>query len=206
MKGQTVTISAPNLQIAEFKISGTAPFVSNRFSQKAQEQIRAKHAEGSTAKGKKKREPKDFEALYRGSMHTAREGWPGIPASAFRCALISACKICGFAMTRAKLAIFIVAEGFDEDGTPLVRIEGEHRQHEAMTRNATGVVDLRVRAMWDQWSALVKVRFDADMFTLSDIANLLSRAGAQVGVGEGRADSKASCGMGWGSFEVEGEK
>jgi hypothetical protein len=47
------------------------------------------------------------------------------------------------------------------------------------------------------------VRFDADQFTLRDIANLLLRAGMQVGVGEGRPDSKKSCGMGWGTFEIK---
>lgn len=206
MKGQTITIAAPNLQTALFTIRGTAPLVQNRFSEKAKAMIRQTQAEGSTARGKKKREPKDFDALYRGSMHQAKEGWYGIHAGAFRNAMISACRTVGFAMTKAKLAVFIEADGFDkDDGTPLVRISGEPRMHEGMVRNATGVVDLRVRGMFEEWQAQLKVRFDADMLSLSDVANLLARVGMQVGIGEGRPDSKDSGGMGWGTFEILGE-
>ena len=43
---------------------------------------------------------------------------------------------------------------------------------------------------------------DADQFSLTDITNLLSRVGAQVGIGEGRPDSKSSAGMGWGMFRL----
>jgi hypothetical protein len=55
--------------------------------------------------------------------------------------------------------------------------------------------------MFESWQAKVRVRFDADLFTPADVANLMLRAGLQVGIGEGRADSPNSCGMGWGHFE-----
>jgi hypothetical protein len=47
------------------------------------------------------------------------------------------------------------------------------------------------------------VRFDADQFKASDVVNLLQRAGAQVGIGEGRPFSKSSNGLGYGTFDVE---
>ena len=56
--------------------------------------------------------------------------------------------------------------------------------------------------MWREWSAKVRIKFDADLFTTTDVANLLMRVGMQVGVCEGRPDSKNSVGMGWGTFEV----
>jgi len=60
--------------------------------------------------------------------------------------------------------------------------------------------------MWREgWEAVVHITFDADMLTATDVANLLSRAGMQVGIGEGRPDSKSSCGMGWGTFAVRGD-
>jgi len=40
------------------------------------------------------------------------------------------------------------------------------------------------------------------MFTSSDVVNLFNRVGAQVGIGEGRPDSKASAGLGFGLFEI----
>jgi len=48
------------------------------------------------------------------------------------------------------------------------------------------------------------IEFDLDMFSTSDIANLLSRVGRQVGIGAGRPFSKTSCGQDWGRFEVKG--
>jgi hypothetical protein len=56
--------------------------------------------------------------------------------------------------------------------------------------------------MFDTWSATLRVKFDADQFTVTDVVNLLSRAGGQVGIGEGRPDSKESAGMGWGTFRI----
>lgn len=200
-----LTIHPPNLKVALFRIRGVAPYVQNKFSEKAREQMRAKHEAGSTAKKGAKREPKDFQACYEGAIHRSHEGWVGMPAPAFRNAMISACRICGFQMTRARLAVFVLPDGFDEtDGQPLVKIlKGEPVYHETYTRNETGVVDLRPRPMWRPgWEVDVKIQFDADQFTLQDIANLLMRAGLQVGIGEGRPDSKKSAGMGWGLFEI----
>jgi len=69
-------------------------------------------------------------------------------------------------------------------------------------RNATGVADIRVRPMWREWGAHVRVKYDADQFTLTDVTNLMARVGMQVGIGEGRPDSKSSAGLGWGTFEL----
>jgi hypothetical protein len=164
---------------------------------------------GSRSRKGKKREPKKFKELFKQAMHVSDKGWHGIPASAFRCAMISACKICGFHMTKAKLAVFVEADGFDSDeGTPLVKItKGKPVYHEGMVRLATGVADIRARPMWKPgWEAKVRVTFDADMFGLEDITNLMARVGVQVGIGEGRPDSKSSAGMGWGTFTIKGKK
>ena len=119
--------------------------------------------------------------------------------------MISACRLVGFKMTIGKLSIFILGDGFDADeGTPLVKIEGTPRKLEMYARNETGVCDIRIRPQWIEWKCKLKVRYDAEQFSQSDIANLLLRAGMQVGVGEGRPDSKKSVGMGWGTFTLKG--
>lgn len=208
-KMQAVEITRPNLMVAEFLIRGDAPYCQNKFSQKALAQMAATQAAGSTAKKGKKREGKDFDACYEGALHVASDGWHGIPAPAFRAALISACRMVGFAMTRAKLSVFCVADGVDrEDGTPLVRItKGEPRRIDSLVRNDNGSADIRPRPVWDAgWEAVVRIRFDADQFTLTDVTNLMVRAGLQVGIGEGRPDSKTSAGCGWGTFIVSLEE
>ena len=203
--GATVTIAPPNLKVAVFIIEGTAPYVQNKFSAKASQIMKERQEAGGTAKKGKKRERKDFQAIYKAAQHISREGWNGIPAPAFRAAMVSACRICGFQMTRAKLAIFIEADGEDEDDqTPLVKFtRGEPEYTENHVRLETGVIDIRPRPMWRAgWRASVRVRFDADMFTIDDVSNLFMRVGMQVGIGEGRPDSRKSCGMGWGTFKL----
>jgi len=207
MSSSVVQIKAPNIQTVQFRIIGTAPLVQAKFSQKAKEQMMAQQAAGSQARSKKQRAAKDFDAVCDGSVHYSQEGWVGIPAGAFRAAMISACRLVGFKMTLAKLSLFVVADGFDRDeGTPLVRlIADKYRRVDLHVRNATGVIDIRSRPMWDKWQADVRIRYDADQFSVSDVSNLLARVGEQVGLCEGRPDSKSSAGMGWGTFRLATE-
>lgn len=202
-KNATVAITAPNMVTVELRIKGTAPYVQNNFSAKARAMIRATQEAGSQSKSKKKREAKDFQECYEQAKHVSKEGWLGIPAPAFRNSMIDACRLVGFKMTHAKLSVFVLADGMGTDGTPLVKIDGEPHYHEAFVRLATGTVDLRARPMWDEWSAILRVRYDADQFSTTDVVNLLNRAGMQVGIGEGRPNSKESNGQGWGTFEVD---
>lgn len=203
---RTVVIEPPKNETVKLRIRGTAPYVQHKFSKKARETIIAKQRLGDQAKKNKKREARNFENDFKEAQHISREGWVGIPAPAFRAGMISACRLIGFKMTLAKLSVFIEADGFDvDDGTPLVRIiKGEPRVHEGYVRNETGVVDIRWRPMWEEWEADVRVRYDAGQFSAQDVINLMARVGTQVGVGEGRPDSKNSAGQGWGLFEVVG--
>lgn len=205
--GEQLTIAPPKFQTAEFLVIGTSPYVQNKFSAKAREKMRQAQEAGSTARKGTKREPKDFQAAYEAATHRLPGGGHGIPAPAFRNACIDACRMAGFQMTRAKMSIFCEADGFDaDDGTPLVKItKGEPTYLESTVRNESGVCDVRPRPLWHPgWEAVVRLRFDADQFTIQDVANLLLRAGLQVGIGEGRPFSKNSAGLGWGLFTLAG--
>ena len=202
-KAENVTITAPKIHTAEFKIIGTAPYIQLRFSEKAMNAMREKMELGSQAAKKKARDARNFDEDFKQAQHVSDEGWPGIPASAFRNAMISACRLVGFKMTLAKLSVFVLPDGFDKvDGVPLIKIKGKPEPHIMHARNATGVCDLRVRAKYWPWSAVVRVQYDADQFSATDAANLMNRVGTQVGIGEGRPDSKMSAGMGWGTFKL----
>lgn len=198
-----LVVPAPNLRTVTFAIVGTAPYVQNKFSARIRQEYREKQMEGTRARSRKDRKPKDFEKLFQEAIHVSKEGWYGIPAPAFRAAMIDACRLIGFKMTVAKLSVFVLADGLDKDDkTPLVRIYGDPVHHEAVVRNATGVIDLRARPMWEEWRAEVRIQFDGDQFDEQDVANLLMRAGLQCGIGEGRPNSKQSFGQGWGTFTV----
>ena len=202
---EVLGISPPNFQEAEFVIEGTSPYVQCKFSEKAREEMKAVQEKGSQARKGAAKKPKDFTECYEQAKHVAMDGWCGIPAPAFRNAMISACKLVGFHMTKAKLAVFVEPDGFDRsDASPLVKIsKGKPTEFIVPVRLKSGVVDLRPRPKWDAgWQAKVRVKFDKDQFSLEDVANLLSRVGQQVGIGEGRHDSKSSNGQGWGCFKI----
>jgi hypothetical protein len=204
-KVDSVIIRPLNEITATFRLVGTAPYMQCRFSEKAIEKIKLTHILGQQARSKRTREARDFEQDYESAKHQfTREGPCGIPAPAFRNALISTCRVVGFKMTIAKLSLFIEADGLDYvDKTPLVRIEGEPEISILPVRNATGVIDLRCRPLWNEWAVNLRVRWDADQFSPTDVANLLVRAGRQVGIGEGRPDSRDSNGIMYGLFSVE---
>jgi hypothetical protein len=205
-KGEKLTISAPKFRTVHIRIIGTSPYCQNKFSAKARQQMKEKQESGTQGNTRKKRDPKDFDACYKAAMHVSHEGWYGLPASAFRTAMIDACRLVNFKMTFAKLGVFVEPDGRDaDDGTPLVRItKGEPEYYESCVKNDSGVADVRARPLWKEgWEAIVRVRFDEDMFSLNDITNLMHRVGQQVGIGEGRPNSRDSCGIGFGLFEVE---
>ena len=203
-QSQAVTIKPPNFGRAEFELKGIAPLVIHRFSAKTKNEMKLKMETGKAASSKKNREPKSTDDTYNESRYVSKDGWDGIHAGAFRNALISACRLVGFKMTLAKLSVFVEADGWDsaEPQIPLIRIYGKPVKQEDMARVETGQPYVTVRAAYHGWRCKLRIRWDADQFTIADIANLLSRVGLQVGIGEGRPDSKKSAGMGWGLFEV----
>lgn len=202
-QAESVVIKPANIQTVVFKIKGTAPLVQARFSGKAMQAMMSKMALGSQASKSRVKPARDFDDDLEQAKHISTEGWQGIPASAFRQAMISACRLVGFKMTLAKLSVFVKADGFDRiDGIPLIRFEGTPERTEMAVRNQTGVADIRIRPMWREWTSSVRVSYDADQFSATDVANLMARVGLQVGIGEGRPDSRESAGLGWGTFEL----
>lgn len=207
---KSVSITAPRFGHAEFPITGTEVLVIHRFSAKTKEQMKLKMETGKAASSRKNREAKATDDLYQDARYICRGSngdgtWDGFHAGSIRNAMISACRLVNFKMTLAKLSIFVEADGHDteEPQIPLIRIIGEPVKQEDMARVETGQPYVTVRAAYHNWRAKIRIRWDMDQFTLEDITNLLMRVGQQVGIGEGRPDSKNSAGMGWGLFDIE---
>lgn len=203
-----VAIQPPRFERIELVCKGIAPLMINKFSAKALNAMEETQREGKSAKSKKNREPKDFEKCFRDACYRSVDGWYGIHAGAFRNACISACRTVGYKMTHAKLALRVEADGYDEEtGTPLVRIAGPQpvpQMDISPVRNFSGVMDVRARPIWREWEVTLRIVYDADMLRQADVVNLIQRVGLQVGIGEGRPDSKQSAGIGYGLFEIQG--
>ncbi|MDP1556776.1 MAG: hypothetical protein Q8L84_15060 [Hyphomonas sp.] len=198
-----VIITPPNFKTILFRIGGTAPLVIHKFGQKAREQMMTDQEKGSKKKARgAAKPPKDFDECYNQARHISAEGWDGICASAFKAAMVDACVSAGFFKTRGRISFFILQDGADaEDGTPLVKIIGKPKPHDHMVTIGQGKRDIRRRPMYDPWEVQLQIRYDADVFDETSIANLIFRAGIG-GVGEGRPTSKNSVGMGWGTFTI----
>lgn len=201
---KSIQIAAPDIREAVFEIVGTAPLVIHRFSAKAKVGLADKQSEGKSSGSKKKREATRPEDVFNEARYISPKGWDGFHAASIRKAMISACRLVDFKMTLAKLSIFVVADGADakEPQIPLIRIYGKAVMQEDVGRVANGNPYVIYRPAYHGWSAKVRIRWDADQFTLQDISHLLARVGQQVGIGEGRHDSKESAGMGWGTFDI----
>lgn len=207
-KDDSVAVIKPaNMVRVTLRIRGTAPLVQAKFSFKAREKMmRDMATPKAEKKGKAALPPRDYEDDFNQAQHISVAGWNGMPCPAFRAAMIDACRTVGLVMTKAKMAVFVIPDGFDaDDGTPLVKILSPTapERKESLVRNDNGGADVRIRPMWREWGADVSLEFDADMITAESVVNLLDRAGRQVGVGEGRPFSKNSVGQGWGTFTVE---
>jgi hypothetical protein len=118
--------------------------------------------------------------------------------------MIAACRtIGGLPMTRAKGAFFVRAQGHDHtDGAPIVRIEGKAEHDTRPVRLDDGGADLRNRPRYDDWACQMEIEYDADLVSEHDVANLLARAGAQVGLCEMRPSAPNSFGGDFGTFRV----
>lgn len=206
-KEATIAVVNPaNIVRTVLTIVGTAPLVQLKFSTKAKSlMMRNMATPASEKKAKSARPVRDYDDDFISAQHKSVAGWNGMPCPAFRAAMIAACRTVGLVMTTAKMSVFVVPDGFDaDDGTPLVKIIAPPPERlESLVRNDNGGADVRIRAMWREWSAKVTVEFDADMISGESVVNLLDRAGRQVGIGEGRPFSKNSVGQGWGTFTVK---
>jgi hypothetical protein len=201
-KGVTqVVISPPKFELMRVKIIGEAPYMQNKFSNKTG---MMENMANPTNNSKKNRPARNYEEEFKKAQYISTEGWNGMNAACIRNACISACRVAKYKMTLAKLALTVIADGYDHtEGTPLIRIEGTPELNSMPARNANGGTDVRVRPLWREWSSTFVIRYDADLFSAQDIINLLARAGMQVGIGEGRPDSRMSAGLGYGMFRVE---
>ena len=203
-KTAEMVIKAPSYKTVLIHIKGSTPLMINAFSRRKRSEMQAMQEGGDAAKQlKKPRSAKDFDREYREAAHVSSAGWHGIHAAAFRNAFIASCKVAGAVMAKAKLAVWITADGYDADSSdPLVRIYGKPHMDIRPVRVGMGKMDLRSRPIYPEWKVRLRINFDEDVFSIESIYNLVIRAGVQVNVGEARNDSKSGNGMGFGQFEI----
>lgn len=186
-------------------IVGLTPLIPHQWAEKAKRMMRDKQF----GKTQQKREPKNMEEEAEAAIYRLADGRAGMPATAFKGAMVAACRFfSGIPMTEGRLLIFVEGEGPDQ----LVPVRGEEVIREDMPRNATGVVDLRYRTALlagvegvEPWRADISISFPPRLISAESIVNLLDASG-RVGVGDWRPGSPKSNTGTYGTYRIDDVK
>lgn len=183
-------------EIAEIPIRGTAPLIVHRWSEKARQMML------DSQQGKKTpKQPKDPDADYQASMYRFVNGKHGFPVMAFKSATVKGgARVFGKSvkMTELRQLTTFLADGLCTDGTQLCElITPGPQMREDMVRVGMGTADIRYRAEYPDWGAILKVEFVPSVIDLASVVALVD-AGGTNGIGEWRPEKSGS----YGTYEV----
>lgn len=193
----TVSLKRIKRETAIVEIKGTAPLIVHRWSEKARQMMLDSQQGRKTPK-----QAKDPDADYESSMYRFEDGGHGFPVMGFKAATVKGgARLFGKSvkMTELRQMMVFLPDGIGTDATQLTRITGEPSMREDMVRVGMGTADIRYRAEYRDWSALIRVEFVPSVIDLDSVVALID-AGGTNGVGEWRPEKNGS----YGTYEVVG--
>jgi hypothetical protein len=179
--------------IAQVEVKGTAPLIVHAWSAKAKQMILDKQ------QGRKpQKELKDPEADYQSSMYRMPDGGHGFPVLGFKAATVGGARYFnGVTMTQMRQAMFFIGDPSMPD---LVRLKcSEPTMREDMVRLNGQTADIRYRAEYRDWGAVLQIQYIPSVISLDAIVALVD-AGGMGGVGEWRPEKDGA----FGTYEVVG--
>lgn len=180
-------IAAETLRVP---IIGTAPLIVHKWSDKAKRQML------DTQQGRKSpKQVRDPQADYESSLYRTRDGY-GFPVLAFKAATVRAAALYGKSITMTGLRQFLFMTGVpsDDNSSLLTPITGEPKMREDMVRVGMGGTDLRYRAEFIDWTAVLTVTFVSTAIDRDSVLSLIDAGGLTCGVGEWRPEKKGQNG------------
>lgn len=199
MASEGVTLQRIKRETAHIEVVGTAPLIVHNWSEKARKEMLDKQMGKKVVKQRK-----DPQSDYESSMYRFEDGRHGFPIMGFKAATVKGGgRIFGKAvkMTELRQNFTFIADGIDAAGMQLVTIKSDEPvMREDMVRVGMGTADIRYRAEYRNWSALLKIQFVPDLIDLQSVVALVD-AGGTCGVGEWRPEKNGS----FGTYEVSGE-
>jgi hypothetical protein len=172
-------------------IVGTSPLIVHKWSEKAKREMLDKE------QGRKHvREIRDPDADYKSSLYLTDGGGYGFPILAFKSATIGAARYFGKSVRMTELRQFLFFTGVPSDDHTmfLTPIDGEPRMREDMVRVGMNGTDLRYRAEFVDWSAVLSVTFVPNSISRNSVLSLIDAGGMGVGVGEWRPEKRGQNG------------
>lgn len=183
-----IVIAPPKRFVLALEVTGTAPLIQNKFSQKAIEEMLRKHM-GITVQREKKR-PR--EIIENATIRNVA-GRVCIPPTAFKKAMLTAAGgLKSLKKTQLRTQLFVLGQSI-----PITH-EGDMvpRMDMVKTSGMSRTPDVRFRPQFDGWKARLRIEFD-DVLSANTVVDLLSRAGS-VGAGEWRPERDGT----FGTFQV----
>lgn len=189
-----ITLEEMQQSVLTTRIIGISPFIQHKWSEKAVQMMRDKHA-GVRVKNREIRKPEDE---FRDAAYVCEDGRFGFPAGGIKACLIGAAhKDIGLEKTLLRKSLFIMP---DDPINNLIALEADDPlMREDTVRVGAGSTDLRYRPEFRNWSMILNFEFDAQALTQPTILNLVQRAGYGVGLGEWRPEKGGE----YGRFEVD---
>ena len=189
-----ITLEEMQQSVLTTRIIGISPFIQHKWSEKAIQMMRDKHA-GVRVKNRDVRDP---EQEFRDAAYVCEDGRFGFPAGGVKSCLVGAAhKDIGLEKTLLKKSLFIIP---DDPVNNLIALETDDPlMREDTVRVGAGTTDLRYRPEFRNWSMILNFEFDAQALTQQAILNLVQRAGFGIGLGEWRPDKSGEHGR----FEVD---
>jgi hypothetical protein len=184
---QSVAIQQPNVLAVTLEVTGTAPLIQNKFSEKALHEMLRKHMGLSVQKEKKI----PAECIERATIYN-EDRKVCIPPTAFKKAMLTAAGgIKGLKKGQLRTSIFVEGKSIPIKFSRMVP------QMDMVRTSGIGrTPDVRFRPRFEDWSARLTIQFQ-ESIPVQTIADLLNRAGS-VGVGEWRPEKDGT----FGTFEV----
>lgn len=185
-----VQLPPMNVQVIQIPIIGEGGLICHAWSKKAREQMLAKQMKRATA-GRIAKDPwSDFcQTLYwldgmpdeptEADVENARFGFPAV---AFKAAAVTAVTSTG-GMTKvaARQCFHIVGDMVEIMGPP-------PSMREDMVRVGMGTSDIRHRAEFRPWGAVLTVQHNANVLSAEQVVGLFDAAGFGVGIGDWRVE------------------
>ena len=195
-----ISLQRVKRETALIEVKGTAPLIVHAWSEKAKRMML------DAQQGKKApKQPKDPAADFEASRYRFADGsGDGFPIMGFKAATVKGGgRLFGKSvkMTELRQTFTFLSDGVGVDGMELARLRsGDPTMREDMVRVGMGTADIRYRAEYREWSALLRIQFIPSVIDLGSVVALVD-AGGTNGVGEWRPEKNGS----FGTYEVVGE-
>lgn len=189
-KSTAVELPPMNIQTIDIPIIGESGLICHAWSTKAKRQMLDKQMK-KAAVGKVAKDPwADFcETLYwlsdkpeEPTEDDVMNGRFGFPAVAFKSAAITAVTSTG-GMTKV-----LARQAFHIDGEFVEILGPAPSMREDMVRVGMGTADIRHRAEFETWGAVLRVKFNANVLSAEQVIGLFEAGGFGVGIGDWRPE------------------